>query len=68
MASPEPEITVADAAHGSMGATVEAIDEAARLNSDPAVAEALDEASIRAETTVGRLEWLRARLRRIFSR
>lgn len=65
--SPDPEVTVAEAAHGSSVETSEAIDEAARLNDDPAVAEALDEASLRAETTVGRLEWLKGRLHRLLS-
>jgi hypothetical protein len=68
MASIDPEIEVADAAHGSSIEAVEAIEEAARVNEDPVVAEALDEASLRASTTVGRLDWLRSRLRRHFTR
>lgn len=59
---------VADAAHGSSEDTVEAIEEATRLNTDPVVAEALDEASLQANTTVSRLDWLRQRLRHLFSR
>ena len=46
--------------------TLKAIDEAADLNNDPAVAEVLDEATLAADVTVGRLAWLRARLRRLW--
>ena len=68
MASNEPVIQVAEAAHSSSAGAVEAIEEAARLNDDPQVAEALDEAALKANTTAGRLEWLRSRLRSLFSR
>ena len=62
MSDPEPEVI--EAAHGSSVETTEAIEEAARVNSDPVVTEALDEASLRANTTVSRLDWLRSRWRR----
>ena len=68
MQDPQPEIMVADAAHASSEATVDAIEEAARLNDDPAVADALDEAVLKATTTSSRLDWLRDRVRRLFSR
>ncbi len=66
--SAEPVIEVAEAAHSSSNDAVESIEEASRLNEDPQVAEALDEAALRANTTEGRLDWLRSRLRRLFSR
>ena len=67
MASIEPVIQVAEAAHSSSTGAVEAIEEASSLNDDPQVADALDEAALRANITVGRLDWLRSRLRGFFS-
>ena len=66
MTDERPEPLVADAAHASSVETLKAIDEAADLNNDPAVAEVLDEATLAADVTVGRLAWLRARLRRLW--
>lgn len=68
MSGTDPEITVAEAAHASSDEAAEAIEEAAELNEDPAVADALEEADVHARTTVSRLDWLRNRLRRFFSR
>ena len=68
MAATEPVVEVTEAAHSSSTDTVEAIEEASDLNDDPEVAEALDEAALKASTTVGRLEWLRCRIRALFSR
>jgi hypothetical protein len=68
MKDTEPEVIVADAAHASSDATVDAIEEAARVNEDPVVAEALDEAALNATTTQSRIGWLRDRVRRLFSR
>jgi hypothetical protein len=63
-----PEPLVAEAAHASSEETAKALEEAANLNRDPAVAEVLDEATFAADVTVGRLAWLRARLRRLWPR
>lgn len=56
---------VAEAAVGSAEATSDAIRQAADANEDPAVAEALEEAAVHAETTVGRVGWLRSFIRRL---
>ena len=63
-AEPSLEPVVAEAAYRSAAATVDAVEKAADENDDPAVAEALEEATTKAESTVGRLAWLRHRLRR----
>jgi hypothetical protein len=68
MTENQPEPLVAEAAHASSEETVKALEEAADLNRDPSVAEALDEATLAAGVTVGRLAWLRARLRRLWPR
>ncbi len=68
MAATEPVVEVTEAAHSSSADAVDAIEKASSLNNDPQVAEALDEAALKANTTVGRLGWLRSRLRALFSR
>ena len=60
---PSLEPVVAEAAYQSAAATVEAVEKAAEENDDPVVAEALDAAATEAGSTVGRLGWLRHRLR-----
>ena len=57
---------VAGAAEASSERTAAAIDEAANKNDDPEVAEALDDAAVAAQTTVGRVGWLRKKLTRLF--
>ncbi|MDH4112174.1 MAG: hypothetical protein OEV60_05730 [Actinomycetota bacterium] len=59
-----PEILGADAAHAATEATVDAIDEAAKVNDDPEVAEALEEASVQADQAASRTGWLRRMLHR----
>jgi len=59
---------IAGAAEASSEQTAAAIDEAARKNDDPEVAEALDDAAIAAQTTVGRTGWLHSKLARLFGR
>ena len=58
---------VAGAAEASSVETAAAIDRAAEKNDDPEVAEVLDEASIAAEQTVGRVGWLRSVVQRLFA-
>ena len=65
---PEPEVVVAEAARASSEATVEAIEEAAKVNEDPVVADALEDAALKATTTHSRLQWLRDRVLRVFKR
>ena len=60
----QPEHAVAHAAQESAEATADAIDTAARLNDDPKVADALDEAAIGAQQTASRVSWLRGFLDR----
>lgn len=57
---------VASAAETSSVEAAAAIDRAAEKNDDPEVAEALDEASMAAEQTVGRVGWLRSVMQRLF--
>lgn len=59
---------VAGAAEASSVEAAAAIDRAAEKNDDPEVAEVLDEASIAAEQTVGRVSWLRSVVQRLFAR
>jgi hypothetical protein len=59
---------VAGAAETSSVETAAAIDRAAEKNDDPEVAEVLDEASIAAQQTVGRVGWLRSAVDRLFGR
>jgi hypothetical protein len=65
---PEPrehtEVVGADAAHAATVETVEAIEEAAKVNDDPAVAEALDDAAVKADAASTRTGWLRRLLHR----
>jgi hypothetical protein len=63
---PDPELLGADAAKAAADQTLEAIEQAAAENEDPAVAEKLDEAAAKADTASGRVGWLRALLRRQF--
>jgi hypothetical protein len=58
------EIIGADAAHAATVETVEAIEEAAVVNDDPAVAEILDEAALKADQASTRTGWLRRLLHR----
>jgi len=51
---------IADAAQAAAVETAEAIDAAAEINDDPAVARALDEAALKADKTSGRVSWLRS--------
>jgi hypothetical protein len=61
---PSLEPVVAEAAYRSAAATVDAVEKAAVENDDPAVAEVLEVAAAEAGSTVGRLGWLRHRLRK----
>ena len=56
---------IAQAAQASADETVAAIGEAAALNDDPAVADALEEASLHADKTVSRVSWLRGFVSRL---
>jgi hypothetical protein len=56
---PTKEQVVAQAAEAAAEATANAIDDAAELNDDPAVAEALDRASAEAQRATHRVSWLR---------
>jgi hypothetical protein len=58
------EVVGADAAHAATVETVEAIEEAAKVNDDPAVAEALDDAAGKADAASTRTGWLRRLLHR----
>jgi 5,10-methenyltetrahydromethanopterin hydrogenase len=58
------EVVGADAAHAATVETVEAIEEAAKVNDDPAVAEALDDAAVKADAASTRTGWLRRLLHR----
>jgi hypothetical protein len=62
------EVLGADAAHEASMDTVEAIDEAAKANDDPVVAEALDEAALKADQASSRMGWLRSLLHRRVAR
>jgi hypothetical protein len=58
------EIVGADAAHAATVETAEAIEEAAKVNDDPVVAEALDDAAVKADQASSRTGWLRRLLHR----
>ena len=58
------EIVGADAAHAATVETAEAIEEAAKVNDDPIVAEALDDAAVKADQASSRTGWLRRLLHR----
>jgi len=64
----EFEILGADSAHSAAQQTVAAIDEAARVNDDPAVADVLADAAVKADQTSARVGWLRRLLHRRFQR
>ena len=59
------ELLGVDAAQAAADQTVAAIEEAADKNQDPAVAEMLDVAVAKADTTSYRVGWLRSLLRRV---
>ena len=61
-----PELLGADSAHAATVETSEAIEEAANVNGDPVVAEALDEAALKADQAQTRTGWLRGLLHRRF--
>jgi hypothetical protein len=56
---------VAQAAQASADDTAAAIDEAASINEDPAVARALDDAAMQADKTSSRVGWLRGFVSRV---
>ena len=56
---------VAAAAEDAASETADAIQRAADKNSDPAVADALDEAAVHADKTVARVGWLRRTVSRL---
>ena len=60
------ELAGADAAHAASMETAEAIEEAAKVNDDPDVAEVLDDAAVKAELASSRVGWLRGFLHRRF--
>jgi hypothetical protein len=59
------ELLGVDAAQAAADQTVAAIEEAAKKNQDPAVAEMLEVAVAKADTTSSRVGWLRSLLRRL---
>ncbi|HVF07997.1 MAG TPA: hypothetical protein VNC60_05415 [Actinomycetota bacterium] len=65
MSADDPaELLGADAAHSAVEQTREAIDEAAKVNDDPVVAEALEDASLKADQASSRVGWLRRLIHR----
>ncbi|HEX7248646.1 MAG TPA: hypothetical protein VF351_11165 [Actinomycetota bacterium] len=62
------ELLGADAAHSAAQQTQAAIDEAAKINDDPVVAEALEDAAVKADQTSSRVGWLRRLIRRRLGR
>ena len=60
------ELAGADAAHAASMETAEAIEEAAKVNDDPDVAEVLDDAAVKADLASSRVGWLRGFLHRRF--
>ena len=50
---------IAQAAEAAADETVEAIDTAAKLNEDPDVGRALEDAALKADKTTSRVGWLR---------
>lgn len=58
------EVAGADAAHAASIETAEAIEEAAKVNDDPKVAEVLDDAAVKADQASTRVGWLRGLLHR----
>ena len=59
---------IGEAAAASSVETAAAIDEAAAINDDPQVAEALDHAAMAADATVSRVTWVQRFLRRVYPR
>ena len=59
---------IGDAADVASRETAQAIEEAAKINEDPAVAEVLDDAAVKADQTVARVGWLRSFLHRLAGR
>jgi hypothetical protein len=59
-------VFIGGAAEAASEGTIEAIDRAAAINQDPAVAEELDQAAASAHVTRGRVGWLRSFLDRLF--
>jgi hypothetical protein len=60
MISPDrPEAAVANAAYTSAVGAEQAIEEAVRRNDDPHVDQALQQATVHVQSTVGRTGWLR---------
>jgi hypothetical protein len=57
---------VADGAAAASAQTADALKRAEEKNEDPAVAEALEDASIAADTTLTRVGWVRTFLHRLF--
>ncbi|HEY5858771.1 MAG TPA: hypothetical protein VIX62_00620 [Actinomycetota bacterium] len=60
------ELAGADAAHAASIETAEAIEQAAKVNDDPEVAEVLDDAAVKADQASSRVGWLRGLLHRRF--
>ena len=60
------ELVGADAAHAATVETAEAIEEASNVNDDPAVAEVLEDAAVKADQASTRVGWLRGLLHRGF--
>ncbi len=56
---------VAQAAQAAADETLEAIDEAAKINEDPQVERALEDAALKADKTSSRVGWLRGFIDRI---
>jgi hypothetical protein len=56
-----------EAAHAATQEAVAAIDQAAEINDDPAVAKVLTKAAVKADQAGSRVSWLRALLRRRFA-
>jgi hypothetical protein len=57
---------VADGAAAASAETVDAIERAEEKNEDPEVAEALEDASIAADTTLTRVGWIQSFVHRLF--
>lgn len=55
----QPGEVIVQAAQAAADDTVEAIDVAARMNQDPAVGRALEDAALKADKTTSRVSWLR---------
>ncbi len=64
LADDAAELLGADAAHSAVEQTQAAIDEAVKVNDDPVVAEALEDASVKAGQAGSRVGWLRRLIHR----